>query len=474
MSDATDLAPGHLTRLVASELIDLADDGIALLDEGGTLLLVNRRLGSLFGYGADELVGRAVEMLVPGCPGSAPGGCRAWPPAEHGSRTPGGADRRTGLVLSGRRKDGAEVPVEVSLTPMRVDRQTLVLAAVRDVTERLALEGQERDVPGVLDAVQDALVVFDHETLRITYVNDGAVRQLGYTKDELLRLTQLRITPRLSETEYRRLVDGLAPGESTSFVTVHRRKEGTDVDVEVTLQRPPPGSSIGGGRLLVSVARDLSERVAREHRLRATEREVAVLEDRQRIARDLHDRVIQRLFAAGLAASAISRRVTDPIVADRIAQVVTELDGTIVDLRSSIFELAPSASRDPLARRVLDLCAAECQHLGIRSNVWFSGPVESVDPLRGEELLVVLREALSNVVRHAHASSVDIGVVVDGGVTLRVEDDGIGLPSANGCAGHPRRGLENMAVRARNLGGSFEAVPGSHAGTRLEWRVPGT
>jgi two-component system, NarL family, sensor histidine kinase DevS len=217
----------------------------------------------------------------------------------------------------------------------------------------------------------------------------------------------------------------------------------------------------------------VSERLATERQLLAAQRELAVLDDRRRIARELHDRVIQRLFAAGLAASSVSGRLEDQLVRSRVEQVVSDLDEAITDLRSSIFQLAPPGAERSLRARVLDLCSTECDALDIRSNVRFSGPVDTVPSTRAEELLAVLREALSNVARHAHASNVDVEVevTVDDGVGLLVADNGVGLSEPE--RRHLGQGFANMAARARSLGGSFAVHAGHDAGTRVEWRVPG-
>ena len=124
-------------------------------------------------------------------------------------------------------------------------------------------------------------------------------------------MSPLHIKPMFSEAEFRALIDSLSPGQSHSYTTVHRRKDGTDIPVEAVLQHPADDRGDGSG-WMVSIARDLTARLEMEQRAKAAERDVAVLEDRERIARDLHDRVIQRLFAAGLGIEALRKGVGDP------------------------------------------------------------------------------------------------------------------------------------------------------------------
>jgi signal transduction histidine kinase len=200
------------------------------------------------------------------------------------------------------------------------------------------------------------------------------------------------------------------------------------------------------------------------------ERELlAVLEDRERIARDLHDVVIQRLFATGMQLQGAMAPGVRPEVVNRINAAVDDLDATIKDIRRSIFELrAPVGAT--LRTELRDTCDAALDTLGFRPTLETSGPVESAVPDDiVPELMAVLREALSNVARHAQARSVRVSVrVADRNVILRVEDDGVGADPALA-----RGGLVNMGERAGDLGGEFEIGPRADGpGTLLLWRVP--
>ena len=204
----------------------------------------------------------------------------------------------------------------------------------------------------------------------------------------------------------------------------------------------------------------------------AADRElVAVLGDRDRIARDLHDLVIQRLFATGMALEGAVRGITPPEAADRIRRAIDDLDATIREIRTSIFALqspAPAAG-EGLRTAVLQATRAATESLGFEPEVVFRGPVDTLVPGPiAEQLLAVVREALSNAARHAAASSVIVTVEAEPDVVcLTVTDDGKGL-----APGGRRSGLANLARRARDLGGSFDARPGDDGGTVVEWRVP--
>jgi signal transduction histidine kinase len=208
-------------------------------------------------------------------------------------------------------------------------------------------------------------------------------------------------------------------------------------------------------------------------RLQTRVQSFALVEDRARIARDLHDTVIQRLFATGLSLQGTARILeTDtPGALARIEATVDDLDLTVKHIRSAIFGLEASRiSTDGLRDRVLTLCREMAGPLGFAPVCLFDGPVDSaVGDDIAVELLATLREALSNVARHAQATQVDVDVLVSEQVVLRVVDDGIGPPGPDESRG---RGLENMAARAARYGGGFELAAASPAGTALEWRVP--
>ena len=205
-------------------------------------------------------------------------------------------------------------------------------------------------------------------------------------------------------------------------------------------------------------------------RLHQLVREMALLEDRERIARDLHDTVIQRLFATGLRLQGAARLAQRPEVTERILQSVDDLDLTVKHIRTAIFGLeATRRAAGGLRQRILSLASEAAGALGFDPHVVFDGPVDTVGEDVATQLLAVLREALTNVARHASASRVDVEVVANGDVTLRVSDDGRGLPTEPRAGG---RGMQNMAARASDLGGSMLAKPGPEGGTVLEWRVP--
>jgi signal transduction histidine kinase len=196
---------------------------------------------------------------------------------------------------------------------------------------------------------------------------------------------------------------------------------------------------------------------------------LAVLQDRERIARDLHDLVIQRLYATGMSLQGALPLITRPDVADRISSAVDALDETIREIRSAIFSLqSPSdPKRVGLRAKILDVVEEMTAPLGFAPSLRLVGPLdEEVPGGVGEHLLSALREALSNAARHAGASSVDVTVDCGTDLALLVRDNGTGLGRST-----RRSGLTNLAERARALGGRLRVGRAEGGGTDLEWRV---
>jgi PAS domain S-box-containing protein len=334
---------GQVIDQVRASAIDAAPDGIVIVDDQGIIEVVNPMAAELFGYSASELVGEAVEILLPESMRAGHVAHRQGYTANPRTRAMG-----SGLDLQGRRKSGEHFPVEIALSPVHLDDHLFVIAIVRDVTERRA------------------------------------------AADELMRAHE----------------------------------------------------------------------------------QLALIDDRERIARDLHDTVIQRLFAVGLSLQGAMGNVTDPKTAERLEAAIDEIDGTIRDIRTSIFSLharrmPTSGVRDDVLANAREAGRA----LGFDPQVVFNGPVDAATPaLVREHLLPTLREALSNVVKHASASRVTVTVNASTDeLTLEVTDNGVGIRTDGA---HGGRGVGNMAERAVELGGRCDLRPGATGGTVLEWRVP--
>jgi len=205
---------------------------------------------------------------------------------------------------------------------------------------------------------------------------------------------------------------------------------------------------------------------------RAQERErlLQVQADRDRIARDLHDHVVQRIFATALSLDRVSRALRDerPAEAAQLGRDVDELDSTMAEIRAAIFELhqqedAPVSS---VRSRVSDVVRQSTEGSGLRRDVRLRGGVDEIPRELVPDLLAVIRELVTNVVRHASARRVTVMVSAGNKVRVIVTDDGVGIPAVT-----VRSGLANLADRAERRGGRLTAV-GGPAGTEVRWVVP--
>jgi PAS domain S-box-containing protein len=334
--------PPEIALDIAAAVAEHSPDGMAVVDSSGIIVFANPRMCDLTKYPMSVLTGLSIDLLVPTTIRGHHAGLRHDFAAAGEARPIG-----RGATLSMIRRDGTSLPVEIALAPVVVDGELLVVAAVRDVTERLELERQAR------------------------------------TTSELL----------------------------------------------------------------------------------------ALADERDRIARDLHDTVLQRLFGLGLELQALTVR-TDPLLGAQISRAVDELDLIIREIRTTVFTLG-SAQRDGSFGQELGAVVAQSSRvLGFTPRVRIDGPVEAAMPAAVRtELMASLREMLSNVGRHAGASMAEVVLTLaDDEVHLTVLDNGRGIPADT--RPYDGNGLRNIRERARSLGGECTVENASQGGCRVRWRAP--
>ncbi|MBL8775049.1 MAG: GAF domain-containing protein [Acidimicrobiales bacterium] len=210
--------------------------------------------------------------------------------------------------------------------------------------------------------------------------------------------------------------------------------------------------------------------VVHHERQRARIQDVALLEDRDRIARDLHDTVIQGVFATGLTLQGAARLIEEPAARDRVATAVDQLDEIARHIRTVIFGLETQRSAtENLRRRALAVVEESGRAIGHEPRLGFDGPIDTVvGETLADEVVAVLRESLSNVARHARATAVEVHVTVTDVLTVTVADDGVGVDPA----ARRGNGLRNLRERAEAHGGTATLEPGADGGTVVTWAVP--
>jgi signal transduction histidine kinase len=294
------------------------------------------------------------------------------------------------------------------------------------------------------------------------------IRQVAGNGDAAPALVEL-LASEIRDVDTSRVPERLpaGPGRATLIVPVVTRLAGSGV---IIVDRAEETPSLRGIMLeLVAVtAVQVGLILDREQALRDRS-QLLVAKDRDRIARDLHDLVIQRLFATGMQLQG-ARSLDVTGMRERVDGAVADLDVAIKELRAAIFELGTGSGR-PLLDEVRDLLGEYAPLLGFRPMLRITGPVDrALVPEAGTHVLMTLREALSNVVRHARASSVSVELTASSAwFRIRVSDDGVGFDKAAVLEG---QGTGNLSARAADLGGhvSVESEPGH--GTTLEWVIP--
>lgn len=316
------------------------------------------------------------------------------------------------------------------------------------------------------EANPDAVLIVGADGV-ISEANPAAHLLFGYGPTELIGLAVEQLVPEMSRHRHVELRQGyeahpLPRPMGLGMGLMCERADGTNVPVEISL------SPLGDGGSTIATVRDVTDRLADRNEARRSVARLELLEDRERIARDLHDMVIQRLFASGMSLQAVAAIAEPPEVAERIMSTIDELDDTIRDIRNTIFELHLQR-RPALSERVANLVADRRDALGFEPELSVTGEIDRLPTDVSDDLLATLAEALSNVGRHAAAETASVAVEHrSGSLSLVVVDDGRGMPAEP----NPGHGLSNILWRAANHGGRCTWRPGDGGGTVMEWRVP--
>lgn len=247
-----------------ADLFELAPDAILMSDHTGIVVQMNRQAETLFGWQRTELLGQPVELLIPMHSRAAHGKLLDGFMQSATSRSMGRG--RAQQDLRALRKDGTTFPVEISLSPVESEDGSLVAAAVRDISERVHAEQAMREAMSMLDATDDGAFIFDPESLRFSYVNEGAICQIGYSREQLLTMTPVDIKPAFNEAQFRAMLAPLLQGEHNSLHldTLHRHMDGHDIPVEITIQYMVSSTE---RQRCIAMARDVSERKRVLHEL---------------------------------------------------------------------------------------------------------------------------------------------------------------------------------------------------------------
>ncbi|MFM7045051.1 MAG: PAS domain-containing sensor histidine kinase [Ilumatobacteraceae bacterium] len=321
----------------------------------------------------------------------------------------------------------------------------------------------------VVEAMPDGVVIVADDG-EILLVNREMEHITGYSRAEMLGQTVDMFLPAAQRAAHAGHRRGFAAAPrrramGTGMTLSARRADGSEFPVEISLAP----AEIGDEHVVIASVRDVTASRAADAELESARQRVMLAEDHERIARDLHDTVIQRLFAAGLTLQSVLPVIPDTARA-KVERIIDDQDDAIKELRTAIFGLASKRSAGRTLRVVVnDLVDESSRVLGFRPTLHFVGVLDTVDEPLAAEVAAVAREALSNVARHSRAQHVDVVLRRgDDHLELVVTDDGSGIPSSHRLGS----GLLNMHDRAIRLGGSCNVASNEPRGTTVRWRVP--
>jgi two-component system, NarL family, sensor histidine kinase DevS len=495
MGDVPDMMGAFDTGELLGEVISASPDAVIVIDAKRRVVLASPAVTELFGYSSAEIIGQSLEVLIPDG--------RRDRHQEHLQRyfdEPHPREMGVGLELAGRRRDGVELPIDVSLTPVRLGGELYVAAFVRDATERRRaldrLQAINEITQRLLEsAPMDEILSLVAHSARVLCSSDAAwivmpgreqfeiVSVDGKGAEQLLGVALSADTSRSAEVMRSGTPDviedlssadnvpagvvelDLGPGLYVPFVAAERRLGTLVLGRERGRSMYQP-IEVAFAKVFAGAAATAIEMGT----VRSELDRLSIVAEDERIARDLHDSVIQDLFALGMTLQAVGSSVSG-VAGERISGVVESLDDVIRQIRNTIFRLpGQNAAVTGLREEMFRLADRYDDEVGVLPRIVFQGPVDIAVPEGvSDHLLHVFGEALSNVARHAHASNVEAVVTVEEGwLTLTLFDDGVGIP-ASPKAGN---GIRNMITRAENLGGSCTVAPGVPSGTVVDWRVP--
>lgn len=481
----------HKNEVRFRRVLEAAPDGMTLVRGDGTIAFANEQMEQLFGYRHEELIGEDIDMLVP----ERFRGKHARDRVDYFSQ-PRIRPMGSSLDLYGRRKDGSEFPVEISLSPLETMEGFFVCGTVRDVTERKraqeALQESEERYRIVAETANDVIITID-ESSRIVYANPATEKAFGYAVQELLGQSLTVLMPDSLRFRHvaalKKFIDTgerSVSWEGLELTGLHRSGREFYIEVSFGAMRQADGTY-----LFTGIVRDVSERKRAEEALRESEAALrknqkdlqdlagklltAQEAERRRLAREMHDDLTQRLAVLAIEAGKLERKLKSSggEMAEQLRHMKEHMMKLATDVHAISRQLHPSILDD---LGLVDAMDAECTSFSEREGIIVTYEPKNVPEGIPKEVALCLyritQEGLRNIAKHAHTPEARVSLIgKDGMILLHVEDSGIGFDSAK-IRGERGLGLASMEERARLIQADLcvDSQPGK--GTMIEVRVP--
>jgi PAS domain S-box-containing protein len=458
------------------DVVEFAPDAFILTDGDGKIVRVNARTEQLFGYRRQELLGQAVELLLPQR-------LRDGHVQHRQGYTRDPKSLRMGTGIACRRKDGSEFPGDINLSPLQTTRGQLYMAVVRDMSERKQQEDQlleaARYARSLLESSLDPMAMIDRSG-RLVDFNSATERITGLSREQLAGSDAASKFTRPEEL-YRGFQLVLAQGQVLDFPMAIRHASGKVIDVlcNASLYRNAQGEVIG----VFTSARDVTEsrriqqevHTSRQHlRELAAQLETAREEERKHIAREVHDELGQVLTALRMDVSLLRLRfgALDPQLAGKVQDMKHLVDRGIQGVRNVATNLRPAALDMGLIAALEWLCNESSSRTDIPCILRMNQDEFDLDEARAVVVFRIVQESITNIARYAQATQINIDLAQNGDeLRVTVQDDGQGFDPAQ-AAGKKSFGLLGMRERALALGGRLDIQSAPQQGTTIALTIP--